>query len=156
MKFTARNLKSFCYTKSGTKCWLWIGANNGRGYGIATISQQKIYMHRLSWELFNGPIPKGMCVCHHCDTPNCLNPKHLFLGTCSDNRMDCLSKGRWPGHRFQGERSPLAKLKNKDAAAIRVAYMTGLLSQRAIAKTYGVSQATIGNVLAGKTYLERG
>lgn len=50
--------------------------------------------HRVAWMDAHGKIPDGMCVCHHCDTPNCVNVKHLFLGTHGDNARDREAKGR--------------------------------------------------------------
>jgi hypothetical protein len=44
--------------------------------------------------LFVGPIPDDMGICHRCDTPPCVNPDHLFLGTQKDNMADCAAKGR--------------------------------------------------------------
>lgn len=75
-------------------CWLWIGAWHGDGYGIVKIRQVNFRTHRVSWELHNGPIPDGLCVLHKCDTPCCVNPNHLFLGTQPDNVQDCLNKNR--------------------------------------------------------------
>jgi len=75
-----------------TSCWLWLGAlqNAGSGYGRLG----GLYAHRLSYEHFRGPLGPGMYACHHCDTPQCVNPDHLFAGTNQDNRDDAANKGR--------------------------------------------------------------
>lgn len=79
-------------------CWLWVGAktkNSRFGYGIIKINgKTKTLVHRLSWEIFNGLIPSGVNVLHHCDTPTCINPNHLFLGTQKDNVSDMFDKKR--------------------------------------------------------------
>jgi hypothetical protein len=74
----------------GTPCIPWTGAINNHGYG----RRGRRYAHRMAWEEAHGPIPHGMKVCHHCDTPACVNIEHLFLGTQSDNMRDCAAKGR--------------------------------------------------------------
>lgn len=74
-------------------CWLWTGALS-HGYGSITIKRESKLVHRVYWELINGDIPKGMCVCHHCDNPPCVSPEHLFLGTPTDNNRDRDEKGR--------------------------------------------------------------
>jgi len=71
-------------------CWYWTGHLNSKGYGIF----KKKLAHRASYKLFVGPIPPDMLVCHTCDTPDCVNPEHLFLGTFKDNTRDMINKGR--------------------------------------------------------------
>jgi HNH endonuclease len=95
-----------------TGCWNWTERVNSKGYGIIAgeingkryvPKGQQMLAHRVSWILFRGDIPDsdaahGTVVMHTCDNPRCVNPKHLQLGTQSDNVKDMVSKGR----RIQG------------------------------------------------------
>ncbi len=83
-------------------CWLWSGVKDRNGYGCFYVKEQngkythkRKYAHRISYEIYNGEFDKNMFVCHTCDTPSCVNPKHLFLGTPRDNFQDMFKKGRW-------------------------------------------------------------
>ncbi len=91
----------------GTACWDWTGQTDGKfGYGRIAVGMlrgqfaarpermPRIGTHRVGWELANGPIPSGMCVCHKCDRPSCVRADHLFLGTMADNDADKATKGR--------------------------------------------------------------
>jgi hypothetical protein len=83
--------------KSPDGCWLWIGGTARGGYGefnAGGLKRGNISSHRFSYELHYGPIPEGMDICHHCDTPACVRPDHLFVGTRSDNVQDMLRKNR--------------------------------------------------------------
>ena len=80
------------YVVADNGCWIW-QRNPSQRYGI-TNGQ---LAHRVSYERENGPIPDGLEVCHSCDTPKCVNPKHLWLGTHKDNMADASSKGRMRG-----------------------------------------------------------
>ena len=78
-----------------TDCWEWTHAVNNIGYGMFRWTSDKMRTaHRVSYELFNGPIPNGMAVCHKCDNPKCVNPKHLWVGTLKQNAQDMVAKGR--------------------------------------------------------------
>lgn len=79
-----------------TGCWIWAHfINDVTGYGIVrspfSTSRQA---HRYSWEHNVGKVPAGLLVLHKCDVRSCINPKHLFLGTCKDNLQDMARKGR--------------------------------------------------------------
>lgn len=95
-----------------TDCWEWTRATNNIGYGMFRVRKGIMRTaHRVSYELHKGDIPPGMCVCHTCDNPKCVNPDHLWLGTVQDNMDDKISKGRLSG-RKPGFKQPLATCKH--------------------------------------------
>lgn len=78
------------------KCWLWTAGKTPQGYGVFGLSGRRETAHRIAYYLAYGPFLRTLHVCHHCDTPACCKPQHLFLGTNSDNRRDAFLKGRVP------------------------------------------------------------
>jgi hypothetical protein len=78
-------------------CWIWKASLTHSGYGQFYHQGGPVRAHRLSYEMEYGPIPNGMYVLHSCDTPACVNPKHLSVGTQKDNLEDMKSKGRGNG-----------------------------------------------------------
>lgn len=94
------------YVDKTDTCWLWHGPIVGRGYGKIGAFGQCWRAHRLTWRITHGDIPKGMVVCHSCDTPACCNPDHLFLGTFADNNHDMITKGRARLGQFPKELRP--------------------------------------------------
>lgn len=100
--------------------------------------------HRLAYELSYGPIPDGLWVLHRCDNPPCCNPDHLFLGSHITNMADMRTKER----SLIGSKNHRAKLTEVDALLIRRRLASGEF-QISIAKSFGVSQATVSGIKAG-------
>lgn len=75
-------------------CWEWNGCRNQLGYGQLRFEGVLWLLHRLTYTLFIGEIPKGLFVCHSCDNPSCCNPEHLWVGTHTHNMRDAALKGR--------------------------------------------------------------
>lgn len=132
-----------------SSCWLWTGTLNGSGYGQVRRLGKAPLCHRLMFEVTFGPIPKGMCVLHHCDTPACVNPKHLFLGTPQDNVDDCIKKNR---RRYRhGDNHHNAKLTDAQVADIKklAASMSPIGRNRILGKKFGVHFGHINNIIGG-------
>lgn len=129
-----------------TGCWLWGGSKSADGYGRITVNNKLVGAHRVSFETFVGPIPAGLHVCHKCDTRNCVNPNHLFLGTNAENVSDKVSKGRQSF--LRGEQQAGAKLTENQVREIR----SSNLSQRKLAAKLGVSQSVVFNVKRRNTW----
>lgn len=136
-------------------CWEWTGSKRN-GYGRMIIGSRKdgtrksMSAHRVSYELEYGEIPDGMEVCHKCDNPSCVNPKHLFLGTRQDNIDDRERKGR--NITFIGEEQPRAKLTKKTVKDARWERAYKGTSFQALADRYGVSKKTMQNAINGVTW----
>lgn len=77
-------------------CLIWDGARGDR-YGVVYFDGKSHAVHRVAYERAYGPIPTGKLVCHDCDTPLCVEPLHLFLGTAGQNVWDAILKDRRPG-----------------------------------------------------------
>lgn len=147
-------------------CIEWPGPRNGAGYGIVGSGRGvQGRAHRLAWAVTNGMTSPGdLCVCHRCDNPACFNPAHLFVGTKRDNTRDMMAKGRMvppPVHRgdshplrarpetaMRGERNGMARLSAGQAAEIYQSTLTCTAAQR----RYGVSESTILDIRAGRTW----
>lgn len=76
-------------------CWLWLDAVTSSGHGCLRIGGKAYGAHVISYLTHKGSVPSGLVVRHACDTPSCVNPDHLELGTKGDNNRDTVRRGRW-------------------------------------------------------------
>lgn len=127
--------KAFRITPS---CWIWEKALDNKGYGRFTVLQKPVLAHRFSFELYRHPIPDGICVCHRCDNPLCVNPDHFFLGSMKDNAQDMVKKGR----------DSVSKLKPDEVKSIR----SSGLPAKELASIFNISLMSIYNIKSGKTW----
>jgi hypothetical protein len=131
--------------KKTRKCWLWTKSKNHSGYGQFNAgSGRTILAHRYSYEIHHGPIPKNFFICHKCDQPSCVNPKHLFAGTNADNIADMKKKGR----SLKGERHPHSRFKDSDILNIRKSAET----IQALSEKYKTSTGSISRIRNGKRW----
>lgn len=142
-RFVRRVFWTYYTVKDG--CWNWIGIKDRRGYGRVKIKRKAVLAHRIAWKETFGPIPDGLCVCHKCDNPSCINPSHLFLGTKKDNSTDMVNKQRCnPPY---GSRCWRSKLTESQVIEIRRKYNHTLAHQSVLASEYGVRPKAIAKIL---------
>jgi hypothetical protein len=127
---------------SESGCWLWKGRLNAKGYGSCCGG----LAHRFAYRTLVGAIPDGLYVLHHCDTRNCVNPQHLYVGTQKDNVADMWRRGR-ANHRGQrpGEGHSLAKLTWDKVIEIRRRRAIGETQQK-LADEFGVGREQIAKI----------
>lgn len=134
--------------KSDDECWEWLGSLLYKWqYGVFCVGGGSTLAHRYSWKLHFGEIPPGMLVCHKCDNPPCVNPKHLFLGTGTDNMIDMVNKGRQAP--VSEDKNPNAKLSREDVIQIKTLHSSGNLSGAELARKFGVKPETVYHILNG-------
>lgn len=132
--------------KSDDECWEWTGSKLRGGYGNLRVNKHTFQVHRYSYQLHYGEIPKGMLVCHTCDNPACVNPGHLFLGSHLDNARDKVAKGR----QAKEECHSKAKLTRDDVIKIREMYSTGSYSMRKLCSLFGISYSDMNGIINKK------
>ena len=135
-------------------CWLWTGSKSG-GYGAISIAGNPLRATHIALFLENGKAPaKGLCACHKCDNPPCVNPRHLFIGTIAENNADRHRKGRTvysfiPAHvKARGEAHGSAKLTASQVIAIRESGK----SIRKIAAEYGLGFTQVQRIKSGNAW----
>jgi hypothetical protein len=138
----SRLLSKIVHVDSG--CWIWTGQKSQKGYGVLQIQKKnkikKYRAHRLSYEVFKEPIPEGLYVCHSCDTPACINPDHLWVGTVQENNADKVAKQR--GN---------TRLSVEKVIEIKKMLAEGY-SKYQIAEIYDVHPRTIFDIKTGRTW----
>ena len=151
-------------------CWMWRAGKDKDGYGKFAISapsgtqpkQKHVRAHRLSYELTHGPVDSILVIMHACDNEACVNPSHLSVGTQTDNRIDCGSKGRnaigdASGSRRHPESRPRGATHYKaqiseDIAKRIIALLTLNMSAAQIARDLSIQRNLVYGIKYGRTW----
>jgi hypothetical protein len=141
-------------------CWEWIGARQGDRYGLITVRNGKKsgitkMAHRLSYELFVGPIPNGAQILHRCDFMPCIQPLHLFPGTHQENMDDKVRKGRQsfigPGRTLRGAENSAAILTQEQVDRMRLLRTNGWTLEK-LAIEFTISSSQVSNICRGVSW----
>lgn len=127
-----------------TGCMISKYARDKNGYTRLYYKGRYVRAHRLAYELKFGQFNLDLKVCHKCDTPACMNPDHLFIGTHNDNMIDMVTKGR----SGKGERHSRVKLERYQVIEIRESKEIC----KVLAERYNVSWQTISDIKRGATW----
>jgi hypothetical protein len=105
-------------------CWLYQGAKTAGGYAQILVGGKwgkQVYVHRLSYELFVGPIPEGLDLDHLCRTRNCINPSHLEPVTHAENmaRSVAAITRCVNGHPYKGSNLHIARRGHRECRTCR-------------------------------------
>jgi hypothetical protein len=106
-------------------CWLWSASKDTAGYGHLRIAGRLRKAHRVALELTGVVFKAGECSLHKCDTPACVNPAHLFVGTKADNAHDRDQKDRHVVGRGNTGKTHSPAVRAKISAAVQAAYAEG-------------------------------
>ncbi len=130
--------------KSDDECWEWVGAKNQLGYGQFHYPYRGHQMraHRVSWIIAYHSDPGGLMVLHKCDNRSCVNPKHLYLGTQSDNMRDM-------SERYNGTLGKVSRFTKDNIDHMKKLYEGGV-TQKLIALMYGISEGHVSNIITGR------
>ena len=127
-------------------CWLWMGSRDDEGYGGAMYgpkgARKGIGAHRLAYLIWRGPIGPNCGVYHHCDTPPCVRPAHLFSGPSVENFYDMLRKHRHPFFNLNPDLARLIWAEHHQTA----------LGAAELARKYELRETVVRRFLAGRTW----
>ena len=127
-----------------TGCWNWTGSKNPvHGYGICTINYKQYRVHRVSYEIFVGPIDNTKEICHSCNNKLCCNPEHLRNDTHSSNMIDKIHNGTQNTQVLSIDQVLEIKKELKN-------YKHGILTK--LAKKYNVQLTTIFDIRKGRSW----
>lgn len=132
------------------RCIEWPFAKTTAGYPQIYMGGRMVYVTHVVLERTDRPRPSPKHMALHaagtCHNPSCINQHHIRWGSHAENSADRAIDGTL----FIGEKSQLSKLTTQQVLEIRS--LRGTSTHRSIARNYGVSRATIGDILNRRSW----
>jgi hypothetical protein len=150
---------------------------NKDGYGSIQVHHKGVkyrYLaHRVAYQITtNEDIGREDIICHTCDNPACINPKHLFKGTHLTNVQDKVNKDRQAKgkdngryvHGYYSKYSPTIKpkrdfkelysrsLTREEAIHLKQCIKERKISLKALSEKLGVKYQTLRDLSCGRIY----
>lgn len=141
-----RYLRDVVVPYDGDDCLIWPFTRVASGYGQVRYEGRRRGVHRLVCEKVHGqPASPDLVAAHSCGNGHlgCVTPRHLSWKTQQGNALDSIEHGTFA----RGERHGNAKITAAIAGEIRA--LKGRLSQRKIAKLFGISASNVGHIHVG-------
>lgn len=134
-------------------CILWPGPTTAKGYAEVQIDGSHASVTQRVLEEFTGPKPSSDHQTAHaphdvCGNRHCVNIEHIRWATHQENQDDRVADGTTP----LGEKNGNSHLVADEVREMRRLYASGGWTQRALADRYGVHQATVWNIVNGRTW----
>jgi hypothetical protein len=124
------------------------GSANKKGHRFIrfTRNSNPIYIHRLIYETFKGPIPEGLVIRHLNDIPYDNRLENLEVGTVKENVMDSIKLGNFP----RGQKNGQSKLTDEEVLMIKT--LSTSYNKSELGRKFNVNRKTISAILEGRTW----
>lgn len=136
------------------ECWEWTGPKANSGHGQLWDGKRNVAAHRYAKAITGADIEAAV-VCHRCNNPGCVNPRHLYAGSHQTNIDDAKASGiKFGNPAPSGEDNYMAVLTAEQVKEIIRRYVPRDRANgtRALAREFGASQQTISKIVRGVTW----
>lgn len=138
------NKVNLIYLSDKDACWPWLGSKDHcDNRGTFRVKLKMYKAPRISYWMHYHKDPGELEVCHECNNPPCVNPKHLFLGTTAENQKHASLEGRRP----LGNRAVL-----EEHLVLKIRQLSLSCTNKQLSSMFDVSESTISSVINYHTW----
>jgi hypothetical protein len=130
--------------ESENGCWVWTACTTSAGYGVFSVRRRQVLARRFGYELVNPPLAEGYRLRAICENVLCVNPAHMLTELICRDRV---------GHDYvQGSAFNREAVTEYDVLEIRERYVEHGARICDLARTFGISEPNVLNILKGKSW----